>query len=104
MNASASDMANYLLFYLNRGSVNGTQILPAAAIDRMEIPTSTWAAKESLKTGYGLSNYWTVEDGFVYHGHDGGVDGGLTYSHICQVTMSVISTVLIRVMGKPWIK
>jgi hypothetical protein len=78
MNASASDMANYLLFYLNRGSVNGTQILPAAAIDRMEIPTSTWAAKEGLKTGYGLSNYWTVEDGFVYHGHDGGVDGGLT--------------------------
>lgn len=78
MNASASDMANYLLFYLNRGRVNGTQILSAAAIDRMEIPKSTWAAKEGLKTGYGLSNYWTVEDGFVYHGHDGGVDGGLT--------------------------
>jgi hypothetical protein len=31
-----------------------------------------------MKTGYGLSNYWTIEDGFVYHGHDGGVEGGLT--------------------------
>ena len=31
-----------------------------------------------MKAGYGLSNYWSVEDGFVYHGHDGGVEGGLT--------------------------
>ena len=31
-----------------------------------------------MKAGYGLSNYWSVHDGFVYHGHDGGVKGGLT--------------------------
>ena len=31
-----------------------------------------------MKTGYGLSNYWSIEDGFVYHGHNGGVEGGLT--------------------------
>src|SRR5262249_23074700 len=78
INASAQDMAAYVQFYLNRGTVNGVQVVPAASIDRMEIPTSTWAAKEGLKTGYGLSNYWTAEDGFVYHGHDGGVNGGLT--------------------------
>jgi len=78
INACASDMANYLRFYLNRGNVNGTQILPTTAINRMEIPTSTWAAKEGLKVGYGLSNYWTIHDGFVYHGHNGGIDGGLT--------------------------
>jgi len=78
INASANDMAAYLLFYLNRGNVNGTQVLPAASIDRMEVPTRTWAAKEGLKTGYGLSNYWSIHDGFVYHGHNGGVEGGLT--------------------------
>jgi len=78
INASANDMAAYLQFYLNRGAVNGKQVVPAADIDRMESPTSTWAAKEGLKAGYGLSNYWSVEAGFVYHGHDGGVDGGLT--------------------------
>lgn len=78
INASAHDMANYLRFYLGRGSVNGEQILPSAAIDRMESPKSTWAAKEGLKAGYGLSNYWSVFDGFVYHGHNGGVSGGLT--------------------------
>src|SRR5262249_49135842 len=46
--------------------------------DRMENPTSTWAAKNGMKAGYGLSNYWSVEEGFVYHGHDGGIEGGLT--------------------------
>jgi len=78
INASAKDMAAYVQFYLNRGSVAGKQIVPAANIDRMEIPASTWAAKDGLKFGYGLSNYATVQDGFVYHGHDGGVEGGIT--------------------------
>ena len=78
INASANDMAAYVQFYLNRGAVGGKQLVPAADIDRMEVPASTWAAKDGMKTGYGLSNYWSIEDGFVYHGHDGGVDGGLT--------------------------
>jgi len=78
INASANDMAAYVQFYLNRGAANGKQIVPASDIDRMESPTSTWAAKDGMKAGYGLSNYWSVEDGFVYHGHDGGVEGGLT--------------------------
>jgi CubicO group peptidase (beta-lactamase class C family) len=78
INASANDMAAYVLFYLNRGAVNGSQVVPAASIDRMEIPTRTWAAQQGLRAGYGLSNYWSVNEGFVYHGHDGGVEGGLT--------------------------
>jgi CubicO group peptidase (beta-lactamase class C family) len=78
INASANDMAAYLAFYLNRGTVNGVQVMPVASLDRMENPTRTWAAQEGLKPGYGLSNYWTVNDGFVYHGHNGGVLGGLT--------------------------
>jgi CubicO group peptidase (beta-lactamase class C family) len=78
INASANDMAAYVQFYLNRGMSHGTQVVPAANIDRMENPTSTWAAKEGMKSGYGLSNYWSIADGFVYHGHNGGVEGGLT--------------------------
>ena len=78
INASANDMAAYLQFYLNRGAVSGKQILPASDIDRMEIPASTWAARDGMKTGYGLGNFWSIEDGFVYHGHDGGVSGGYT--------------------------
>jgi CubicO group peptidase (beta-lactamase class C family) len=78
INASANDMAAYVRFYLNRGLVNGNQVVPSANIDRMEIPTSTWAAQQGMKFGYGLSNYWSIHQGFVYHGHNGGVEGGLT--------------------------
>jgi hypothetical protein len=78
INASAQDMSAYVQFYLNRGMVNGVQIVPAADVDRMENPTSTWAAKEGMRSGYGLSNYWSFHEGFVYHGHNGGVAGGLT--------------------------
>lgn len=78
INASANDMAAYVQFYLNRGAVAGKQIVPASDIDRMEVPASTWAAKDGLKFGYGLGNYASVQDGFVYHGHNGGVEGGLT--------------------------
>jgi CubicO group peptidase (beta-lactamase class C family) len=78
INASANDMAAYVQFYLNRGSVKGKQVVPSSDIDRMEVAESTWAAKEGLKAGYGLSNYWSIADGFVYHGHDGGVEGGIT--------------------------
>lgn len=78
INASAKDMAAYVQFYLNRGAVGSVQVAPAASIDRMETPTRTWEAQEGLKPGYGLSNYTSVREGFVYHGHDGGVNGGIT--------------------------
>lgn len=79
INASAKDMAAYIQFYLNRGAVNGKQVVPAADIDRMESPTSTWAAKDGRKLGYGLCNFWNVQDGFVYHGHAGSVGNGQTW-------------------------
>jgi CubicO group peptidase (beta-lactamase class C family) len=78
INASATDMAAYLRFYLDRGTVNGVEVMPAASLDRMESPTSTWAAREGLEPGYGLSNFWSVRDGFVYHGHDGAIDGSIS--------------------------
>jgi len=78
INASAKDMAAYLQFYLNRGAVGGVPVMPAASIDRMETPTRTWEAQQGLKAGYGLSNYTSFHDGFEYHGHEGGVNGGIT--------------------------
>lgn len=78
INASAEDMAPYVQLYLNRGRVNATQIVPSSDIDRMETPASSWAAQAGMTTGYGLSNYAMIFDGFAYRGHDGGVQGGLT--------------------------
>ncbi len=45
INASANDMAAYVQFYLNRGAVGGKQIVPAADIDRMEIPAEHLGSK-----------------------------------------------------------
>jgi CubicO group peptidase (beta-lactamase class C family) len=78
INASANDMAAYLGFYLNRGSVNGAEVMPASSVERMENSTRTWGAQEGMKAGYGLGNYWSFHEGYVYHGHNGGVEGGLT--------------------------
>jgi CubicO group peptidase (beta-lactamase class C family) len=79
INASPRDMANYVRFYLNRGALDGTPIVKPESIDRMEHPESTLAARDGLRFGYGLSNYATIDNrGFVWHGHNGGIDGGLT--------------------------
>ncbi len=79
INASARDMGNYVRFFLNRGSVNGTQIVPAEAILLMETPQTYYGAAAGLKTGYAKHNYTTLDDnGFVWHGHNGGVNGGLS--------------------------
>jgi CubicO group peptidase (beta-lactamase class C family) len=75
--ASPRDMANYVEFYLHRGSFRGTQLLPSDAIDRMERPTSTNAAAEGLNIGYGLGNEATVRGNWVFHGHGGAVPGAL---------------------------
>lgn len=78
INASSRDMAAYLAFYLDRGTAGGKSIVSAASVDRMEVPTRAWAARDGVSFGYGLHNYATVADGFVVHGHGGGVSGGLT--------------------------
>lgn len=78
INASANDLAAYLSFYLHRGEANGESIMPASSIERMELPTRNWAARQGMKFGYGLYNYTTLDGGQVYHGHDGGMNGGLT--------------------------
>ena len=79
INASARDMAAYLHFLLNRGSVHGRVIVPGDLIERMEHPASSLGARAGLATGYGLSLATSVRDsGLVWVGHTGGVPGGLT--------------------------
>jgi CubicO group peptidase (beta-lactamase class C family) len=78
VNASARDMANYLRMYLNRGSLDGAAIVQPRSIDRMERPESSLAARAGLRAGYGLANYTDTDDrGFVWHGHNGTIFGGL---------------------------
>ena len=78
INASAKDMANYVRFYLQRGSFDGTILLQPPSIKRLETPETLPAAKLGDFAGYGLYNYAICEGPFVFHGHGGAVTGGLT--------------------------
>ena len=77
INASAKDMANYVRFYLQRGSFDGVELLRPESIERMEMPASLPAAQLGPFAGYGLYNYTTCDGPFVFHGHNGAVNGGL---------------------------
>lgn len=79
INASAEDMAPYVRFLLNRGAVSGRQLLPTAAIERLERSEASLTATSGLALGYGLHiAQYADSAGFVWTGHDGGVNGGLT--------------------------
>jgi CubicO group peptidase (beta-lactamase class C family) len=78
INASARDMAAYVRFLLNRGAVGDSQLLPAEVIEAMERPRSSLTARSGLSLGYGLHLSTYVDTGWVWVGHDGGVNGGLT--------------------------
>jgi hypothetical protein len=71
-------MANYIRFFLQRGSFDGKQLLQPASIERMETPETLPSAKLGRMAGYGLYDYGSFEGAFVFHGHQGAVEGGLT--------------------------
>jgi CubicO group peptidase (beta-lactamase class C family) len=78
LNASARDLANYLRFYLQRGSLDGTQILSTASIERMERGETLPSAKLGRMVDYGLFNYKFPYGPFVFQGHNGAMMGCIT--------------------------
>jgi CubicO group peptidase (beta-lactamase class C family) len=78
INASARDMGAYVQFLLKRGAVGDSQLLPPEAVERLERPRSSLTARSGLSLGYGLHLSTYVDSGWVWVGHDGGVNGGLT--------------------------
>lgn len=76
VNASAADMANYLRFYLQRGSLDGAQVLHTASIERMETTETMPSAGLGRMYNYGFCNYPVPEGPFVFRGHNGAVMGG----------------------------
>jgi len=57
--------------------MDGVQLLQPESIDRMERPETLPAARLGPFAGYGLYNYTTCDGAFVFHGHNGAVNGGL---------------------------
>ena len=77
INASARDMARFLDFYLQRGAVAGKQLVSEASLKRMETAVSSSGARAGLEVGYGLYNYSSPHEQWVYREHNGGMQGGL---------------------------
>ena len=78
INASPRDMARFVRFYLERGRVEDWALVSEDSLERMERSETTSGARAGLQVGYGLHNYSSSHEGWVYREHNGGVNGGLT--------------------------
>jgi CubicO group peptidase (beta-lactamase class C family) len=78
INASAKDMANYVRFYLQRGSLDGAQLLQPSSIERMESTETLPSAPLGSIAGYGLYNHAMPEGAFTFRGHGGAIMGALS--------------------------
>jgi len=91
--ANAKDMATYLQFMLNRKTENGDSMsFSKETFDRIENAKTTIAAKKGLPFGYGLGNYSIWKNGYLFHGHGGGIDGfssRYVYSRAADIGVAV---------------
>ena len=78
LNASANDMANFVRFHLQRGSLDGAQLLQPASIARMETTETLPSARLGSIAGYGLYNHAMPEGAFTFRGHGGAIMGALS--------------------------
>jgi len=78
LSATASDMAALLTLFVNRGYTRGQALITESSLSRMERSETTLTSSRELVGAYGLGNSSSENEGFVYQGHDGGVDGFLS--------------------------
>ena len=78
VNASPRETANLLLLLLNKGHFGKAQLLSSESVQRMEAPSTSLAALNGTRTGYGLCLDTTLFQGFLVHGHSGSIDGFLS--------------------------
>lgn len=77
INIRPAEMAPFIQLLLNKGLYKGKRLLLEKSVERMETPMTSLAARNGLTYGYGLGNYTSMRDGFIFHGHGGDGDGYL---------------------------
>lgn len=75
LNTRPTDLARFGQMLLGRGTRGDTTLLDTTSVQRMETARTSLAARHGLGAGYGLGNSASVENGLVYHGHGGAIDG-----------------------------
>lgn len=74
--SSAKEMALFVQFLINKGKMDGKQIIGSGSIDNMGLHTTTIAAEAGLYDigySYGVSSRFKA--GFKWYGHTGGIFG-----------------------------
>jgi len=79
LNATPSDMAAFVRMLLNDGRHGERQVVPSALLERMRTPRTALAAREGLRSGYGLGIYQWFRNGVRFFGHGGDGDGYLAH-------------------------
>ena len=75
LEASARDLGKLLRLMLARGTLNGAPWLAASAIERMEAPLTSLAARQGLRVENGFGVRTSLSSGFVFYGFQGNGDG-----------------------------
>ena len=118
LSATPRQMANFVRMLLNRGSFDGRQLVSPDSIARMERSETTLSGH--LQPGYGLGNFPSSEQGFIFRGHNGSMPGyharyayltdqGLGYCVMVAVSNSrlvsrvddLVSEYLVRDLDRP---
>src|SRR6185503_5259315 len=73
--ASPRELAGIGVLLLDRGQWRNAPFLSDASVTRMETPKTSLSARHGLDYGYGFANYTSYIGGYLFHGHDGGIDG-----------------------------
>ena len=84
INTTLRELAALVRMLLNEGAFEGTTVLSAASVARLEAPATSAAARSGLRFGYGLGNYAHTRNGFVFRGHGGDADGYLSHYAYCR--------------------
>lgn len=114
--ANAEDMIKFLQFMLTRnGALIDSTIFTTETFDRIENSHATSASQAGLPGGYGLGNFSVWQNGFIFHGHDGGIDGyssryiysrdanlGIVVAvNITEDPTPIVELILNHLLGKP---
>ncbi|MGB5988709.1 MAG: serine hydrolase [Marinifilaceae bacterium] len=75
---SPKELFNLLKFFINRGKVDGVQILSESSLNRMERNESIFIEHSDFLKDYGLGNVPSLYKNFIYRGHGGSVPGSNT--------------------------
>ena len=91
--SNAEDMSRYLQFVLQKDTSNLNALkLPHHIFERIEHAQTNVAAQQGLPYGYGLGVFSVWKNGYLFLGHDGGIDGFSSrylYSREADLAVSV---------------